>query len=357
MKKKSKKANNRGKAQKTLKQFLKDVIVEKPLKHENLTLVPLRGEGRGQLNYLLGEQAIKTGKAEVKEIGESGSVPELAVINKSDEMILFLDGEELIGAKQNRILNTSIMLAPHSKTIIPVSCVEQGRWHARSSKFSVGAWAPSKLRSAKIKDVARNIAETGQARSDQGKVWSKVREYLNSVQADSPTMAMHDAVEKRKHSLDEYVNALKYPGEICGIISVIDEQFEAMDLFDRNDTLEYLWPRLIKGYAMDAIIRKERQTLTHKAKAKAFSRKAGEILLEHISELECGIYPSVGIGEEWRFEANDVIGQGLIVDEICVHLSAFPNEDENRNNNDLNSSYISPPSRRRRFYIRDWKIE
>ena len=43
----------------------------------------------------------------VTEVCEGGSVPELKVVNKSGTMVLILDGEELIGAKQNRVVNTT----------------------------------------------------------------------------------------------------------------------------------------------------------------------------------------------------------------------------------------------------------
>jgi len=55
-------------------------------------------------------------------------VPELKVISQSDRPILLLDGEELVGAKQNRVLNTTILLREKAETNIQVSCVEQGRW-------------------------------------------------------------------------------------------------------------------------------------------------------------------------------------------------------------------------------------
>ena len=61
------------------------------------------------------------------EVGEGGTVPELKVINKSPRMILILDDEELVGAKQNRIVNTTMLVQGNSIIIIPVSCVEQGR--------------------------------------------------------------------------------------------------------------------------------------------------------------------------------------------------------------------------------------
>ena len=64
----------------------------------------------------------------VTEINESGSVPELRITNNLDERVLLIDGQELIGAKQNRILNTDVLVSAKKSLNLPVSCVEQGRW-------------------------------------------------------------------------------------------------------------------------------------------------------------------------------------------------------------------------------------
>jgi|SRR6188508_3801748 len=51
----------------------------------------------------------------IAETSESGSVPELVVENPLAERVLLHDGEELLGAKQNRILDVSVLVAAKSR--------------------------------------------------------------------------------------------------------------------------------------------------------------------------------------------------------------------------------------------------
>ena len=68
-----------------------------------------------------------------------------------------IGGEELAGAKQNRVLNTSILLKEASETKIPVSCTEQGRWSYASKAFSEsGNVMAFKSRSRKTRSVHKS---------------------------------------------------------------------------------------------------------------------------------------------------------------------------------------------------------
>ena len=107
--------------------------VGQPVAYHALTVVPLYAEASTPAEYQLSDEAIQASAVMVQEVSEAGSVPELLVENSGDTRVLFLEGEELRGAKQNRILNTSILVAPHTKTKVPVTCVEQGRWTGRIS--------------------------------------------------------------------------------------------------------------------------------------------------------------------------------------------------------------------------------
>ena len=124
-----------------------EIRIGQAIRHEGLSVFPLFAEPVGEVEYVLSDEAIREGSVTVEEISESGSVPELLVENEGDVRVLFLEGEELIGAKQNRILNTTVLIGAHTKTKIPVSCVEAGRWGYQSRKFgSGGTCSPSRLR-------------------------------------------------------------------------------------------------------------------------------------------------------------------------------------------------------------------
>jgi hypothetical protein len=102
-----------------------------------------RGDGEGKggnpgenaPGYLLLDEALAAGLAAVTEISEAGSVPDLLVKNLAPSPVLILDGEELVGARQNRIVNLTILVAAQQALHIPVSSVEAGRWAAHSREF------------------------------------------------------------------------------------------------------------------------------------------------------------------------------------------------------------------------------
>ena len=107
----------------------------------------------------------------VTEVSEAGSVPFLQVANGADRPLLLLDGQELIGAKQNRILDTTVLVAAHTEVTIPVSCVEQGRWGYRGRQFRPGdASLYASLRARKASHVTQSVRAGRGRRADQGGV-------------------------------------------------------------------------------------------------------------------------------------------------------------------------------------------
>src|SRR5438105_6220871 len=104
-------------------------------------MFPLLDDAAVQPAYVTLDQALEQRTVTIDEVSEAGSVPELKVVNRGVLPVLLVDGEELVGAKQNRVLNLTILVAPGTTTVIPVSCVEAGRWSRRSASFTHRAHA------------------------------------------------------------------------------------------------------------------------------------------------------------------------------------------------------------------------
>ena len=101
-------------------------LAGQPQRHGALTVVPILAPMQAEPAWLTLAEAGE--RVRITEISEGGSVPDLRVANLGDLPMLLLDGEQLVGAKQNRILNMTVLVAARSEVTIPVSCVEQGRW-------------------------------------------------------------------------------------------------------------------------------------------------------------------------------------------------------------------------------------
>ena len=127
-----------GDTMETIHAFLDTVKLARKQVCRNLTVFPiLAPEGEGP-DYLTLARAIEEDLVRVTEVDRDGHVPELKLVNDAPVMVLVVEGEELVGAKQNRIVNVTFLVPEKAEITIPVSCVEQGRWSYRSEAFAAG---------------------------------------------------------------------------------------------------------------------------------------------------------------------------------------------------------------------------
>ena len=225
---------------------LPEVRVGDPVCYESLAVFPLFSPVDASVDYLLSDEAIEAGSVAVEEVNEGGSVPNLMVTNRGDSRVLFLEGEELRGAKQNRVLNTSVLVAAHSKTPIPVSCVERGRWRYRSKQFaSSDSHSSSKLRHILKKSSYQAMKAGHGYSSDQSAVWSEVSRQMASLNSSSPTTAMSDTFETNQVRINEFRQRLTYVDGATGVAVAVGKKVVALDLFDRPATCGRGWDRIL----------------------------------------------------------------------------------------------------------------
>ncbi|MHC4442831.1 MAG: ARPP-1 family domain-containing protein [Planctomycetota bacterium] len=238
----------------TVKEILEEVEVLELNQVGSLSILGLRWQGKDGLEYLTLDEALETGEFEVTEIDGEGDVPKLTVKNRLGKMVFLMAGEELIGAKQNRILDVSLMVDANKEVKIPVSCVESGRWSYRSRRFrSGGSSSPSRLRAAMSKMMHESYQETGEPSSDQSEVWDMVDSTLNCMESLSDSSALHAVYEDHSESLEDYASKIKCPPDCCGVAFMIGNDIAGIDFFDKPQTLSKLWKKLLRSYAIDAM--------------------------------------------------------------------------------------------------------
>lgn len=192
----------------------------------------------------------------VKELDEGASVNDLLVENPTDDDLLIFEGEEVLGAKQNRVFDASVLVAAGVRLKLPVSCLEQGRWDPRGEHehFDVALQAsdPSMRRLKRARANTRAAAGMP-ARPDQGEVWGEVSARLADHEVTSPSAALDDVYKARRQGLDEIADAIRPGDGQVGAIAVVGPRLVALDLVGRSDVFISLLPRLAQGYALEAL--------------------------------------------------------------------------------------------------------
>lgn len=285
----------------------------------NLQITPLLAPTPGKADYLTLAEAQERGLAVVTEVSESGSVPTLLLANDADQAVFLLDGEELVGAKQNRILNLTLLVPAKTTLEIPVSCVEQGRWSHRTAAFaSSGRAFFSKGRARKAQRVSESLRDWGDRSSDQGEIWHDIKMKMGEMAVHSTTAAIADAYEHFAGSVDEYVAAFQTSETQVGACFVINGRIRGMELFDTSDTCSKLMPKLIRSYALDAIEEREHRTSTASPDINQF--------IQQVAAARVDSFAALGEGRDLRIRSKEIAGGALAARDRVVHLCAFSRE-------------------------------
>jgi len=300
-----------------LSETMGTVQIGTPQTHANMMIYPLSLKNGHSRGYQTLDEALEAKTMEVLEVSEGGSVPSLRVRNSGALPVLLVVGEELVGAKQNRVLNTSLLVPAQSELEIPVSCVEQGRWFYRGRQFSSSP-SPShmKLRKDQTESVTRSLRlSSHDFHADQEMVWGEVTRKMSFHAASSGTHAMHDMYDQLDGKINDYTAAFQAPGT-QGILVSINGNVVGADVFDHAETLQKLWPKLLRSYAVDAI---EHST------AEAHPERAMDTqgFLQAAVQATDETYASVGIGEDVRLSSEQISGSGLLWEDKVIHATLF----------------------------------
>jgi len=301
-----------------IKSFLEIAKLARKQVYKNLTVFPLLAPDGVKPDYLILEQALDQDFIQITELDTEGSVPELKLKNSGEKNVLVIEGEELVGAKQDRIVNSSFLIAGKTEVVIPVSCVEQGRWSYRSEAFTSGKkMMPASLRREHQEDVKFSLKRGRGYQSDQSRIWDNISEKSARMSVESPTHAMADVFDSYEDTLSEFLNKFQLIEWQVGAVFAIDGQILGLEGFGCHDTFKRFFEKLVKSYALDAL--DSRGTLRKESVPPDKARRFIASALKSKGER----HTSIGLGENITFESRTVSGAALVEGDRILCLSAF----------------------------------
>ncbi|MBC7350369.1 MAG: hypothetical protein H5U05_10410 [Candidatus Aminicenantes bacterium] len=356
--------------ERTVNLYLRGMEFGQPQVYEDMVLFPVRSRLKPGPDYITLSEALEQGVMEVSEVSEGGSVPELKATNKGQKPTLMIDGEELKGAKQNRVLNTTIMVAPGTTVVIPVSCVEAHRWHGHTLSMGKSDHVMAHgIRAKKMEQVHHNL-ETGRSfRANQAEIWADIDIMACRLNVVSPTSAMSDLYEARAKDLEDYLKGFSLVEGQKGLLVFISGKPVGLEFLSRAEAFSRLYQKLLKSYVLEAVSLKYEQLMKkemkksprkeNKQKSSAKKRKSkarpgmGQALafVEEALGAQEKRYPSVGMGYSCHYLGNKVVGAALEVDGSIPHLAFFAVENGNRSQKKNSYDENFPRLRLRRSYL------
>lgn len=357
---------------------LRSVRFGEPQTYKNIVVVPLITPANGTFQYRTLGEVLANWDVAIAEVSATGSVPELLVVNRGNKPVLLIDGEELAGAKQNRVLNTSILLKEVSETKIPVSCTEQGRWSYASKMFSEsGNVMARKSRARKSRSVLRSLETCGTPVSNQGEVWDGIAELQAEACTQSPTSAMSDVFKAREDQLRACDDVFKRVSNQVGLLAIIDGRAVGLDLVSLTVAYTRIDPKLVRSYTLEGLLDSSRPPRRRQPgpvragkgtpesppgtplPSRGSELALAQSFLDEMFSAEERQFASVGYGTDFRYRLvapkpgvggsaspHSLAGSALVHAGEVVHAAVFRLDDPPTMNNEPSTRLASYRQRR-----------
>ena len=291
---------------------IKEATIGKPKTRLGTTIYPIFMPNNSPENIKIAADDLV-----VSEL-ESASVPQIQVHNPTDSPLLIPAGKVLSGGRQTRTVNVSILVAPESTIVIPVSCVEAGRWHGQHRFEDSKRFASRRVRMEKQRSVARNVKNLRNKMSDQGAVWNSIEAEMIARDLHSSTSNFLYAEEslnderERFSAVQELLSEGPEPQQ-NGIAIAQGKEIVSVEMFASPEALKSSYEALIRSAIFDSPDKT----------VKSPGEDAVQEFLDQILSAETTEAAGVGLGTEYHVENEKFIAHALAYEGQFLHANAF----------------------------------
>ena len=282
-------------------------------KYENVEAIPIKSDFFGKKDFLTLKKGYEMNLVEIKEL-EHSTVNTVSCKNDSVTPLILIDGDEITGAMQNRIINDTLLIPAKSTINIPVSCSEHGRWHTKGEGAESRTFKPS-LYSANHSTRSRKSRASYEERDYQGEVWDSISEFESRSNFKSMTSALNDSYENLKDKQNDYLSKFHIEDGQNGVIFIVNGEVKGLELFNNHSIYKEYHEKLCRSYIIEAIV--EKKSVDNIDRLKLMK------VLENISQSEFKSKKSIGLGDNLKFSNDFGSGSGLVWEDELIHMTFF----------------------------------
>ena len=300
---------------KEINYLLDSIEIGKPVYNKNLTVIPIyRINKNKENNFILLEEALRKNYLKITELDE-GNVPQVNITNKSDKIIFLMGGEIITGCKQDRIVARDIIIGAKRKNlIIPVYCVEQGRWSYNSNNF----YSKKNLGTYNLR------AEAQKSNGDQSKIWIEVSKYVNKNNIKSKSFNYQDVYENKeikdkiKSIEKDLTNIINLKNNTTGVIIAVGDNVISLDIFVSQYMFKEYWPKILKSSAFSSVNEETKKRITINNVIKFIQKLKSKDYLKK---------EAIDLGEEYSLINKEINANSIIYQNNIIHIAGFPGEE------------------------------
>ena len=295
--------------------------ISDPVKKNNITIFFLQSKTKLENNFLTLEESISKSLVDIKEVNSKGTIRYLKVSNKSNQKLLILGSEQIIGnaLKQNRVVNNTTLVPEQTTIMLSVSCCEKNRW---SPAVANNICTSESLYFTKGR-INNSVDIFDNNKTDQFKIWDDIAEKLDEFNTKSFTGTLEDTYNKNKLYFDEITKYFKINVNDVGVVAAIGNRLVNVEIFSSNKLLKMYFPKIIKSLIFESYKKTSQNYLLGLKDVYKLFR------LIEFSEKKLHKPRNDCLGEEIRFNSDRVVGSCLNYKEKLLHFSGFLKDDMN----------------------------
>ena len=283
------------------KNTFKEINFQEMININNLKIVPIQIDSLKHDDRIVPfDDLYDKGLAKAEEVSDEGIVSQVKIINDSENLLFITDGEAIIGAKQNRIAERSVIIQDQSDAVVPVYCVERGRWGYRGSENARFSKSDFSL-SPRTRDKKAEFLKNSDGRDTQSMVWQDIDEFSEKVNYSSSTSDLGDILKSRKNdNLFKKIEKVNSNGYI-----VFGTGRPFIEVFSDNEICKKNLKKSVNVWAAD-----------ENTVAETFEKP--EIYFEKFNNSEWDMDLSIGL-ENAFMSKGDNNGRAIFHDDKFVH--------------------------------------